>query len=352
MATRVYPLSSGAFTAEPGMSRKVLRAAGKDPELTTVQFSQPLDRRDYDALEKYVFSSRPDVMLRAYGWYGLPPVDLGFLHRVPSATRISVDTMRYSGGGTLSSAQCGLGALAGRDNLVALTIGISTLGDFDFLDHVTPSIRELGLGATTSKKPDLSAITRFGALERLYIERQHRGIEAIARLRDLRHLTLRSISTPDIEFVSDLPHIESVRIGLGGIRNLDALRSLPLLRDLDLWRIRGLDDLNFLSDLRALETLSLQALPQVKALPSLRDCTHLRQIHLELMKGLVDLDALEHAPALTKFRFAAAASTTLETFAPLVRNPAIIEASVGFGSVRRNRQFDELASAHGIARRR
>ena len=342
--------STQRFEATPSMRARDLRAVRDDPAVTTVQFTGPLERRDYRLLEKVVFSSRPDLELRMYGWYGLPPIDLGFLRRIPSATRISIDAMRGHDS-IFSSEEAGLEVLTERPNLRAVTVGLSGLGDFDFLDGVTENLSELGLHATKSSRPSLRSLSRFGALERLLLERHQRDIDALASLTRLREVVLRSISTLDLGYLSGLPRLETVRILLGGIRDLTALATLESLTTLELWQVSGLSDLSFISDLTSLETLSLQSLARVTRLPPLDTCRRLRRITLETMRGLVDVATLEAAPALAHFHFADASPAQPEMLVPLLRNPSVVSAGAGFGGLKKNARFDALARSHGKAGR-
>jgi hypothetical protein len=104
-----------------------------------------------------------------------------------------------------------------------------------------------------------------------------------------------------------------------------------------------------ISSLVGLQCLLLQSLPQIRELPNLAALHHLRRISLVNMKGLKNLDSLGAAPALEDFNHADARGMEPEDYLALLRNPALKRALVGFGSQRKNKRFEELRLAHGIA---
>ena len=149
----------------------------------------------------------------------------------------------------------------------------------------------LYLGGTKSKKPDLAHLTRFKLLEEIFIEGQKKNIEVLSQLLNLKDVTLRSISTPDIKYLRPLSKMWSLDIKLGGIRNLNGLEGMKHIKYLELWQIRGLSDIEVISSLTGLQYLFLQSLRQIESLPDLSKLRELKRISLENMGGLKDIRA-------------------------------------------------------------
>ena len=62
------------------------------PDETVLQFSQGLTEDEYRAVAG-LLTDRPDVMLRAFGGYGLTLPDLEFLRFFPDLRRLAVDSL-------------------------------------------------------------------------------------------------------------------------------------------------------------------------------------------------------------------------------------------------------------------
>ena len=106
-------------------------------------------------------------------------------------------------------------------------------------------------------------------MRKLYVEGQQNGIEVIADLQELEDVTLRSISTPGVEYVARLPRLWSLEIKLGSTQNLSAIAGKESIEYLEVWQIRGLSDISAVSSLSGLQYLFLQALRNVTSLPDL-----------------------------------------------------------------------------------
>ncbi len=315
-----------------------IQALIEDKELKVLQCSSPLTSRSWKLLNDEFFTRRPEVELRVYGFYS-SVCDFVFTSGMNNVHHFSADCLMDG---------LGVEHIAAMENLESLGIGIFHLNSFRFLDVVTPRLKRLFLGRTQSHKPDLAPLSRFTFLEKIYIEGQQRNIEVISQLENLQDVTLRSISTPDVSYLTPLRHMWSLDIKLGGIKNLDATKGMENIKYLELWQIKGLSDIGFISTLTGLQYLFLQSLRQVAALPSLNRLGKLRRIHLENMKGLKEIGSLESAPALEEFAHWYAQNMQPEDYLPLLRNPSLKRAAVGFGSERKNSRFSELLKEYEI----
>jgi hypothetical protein len=232
-------------------------------------------------------------------------------------------------------------------NIEILGVGIFELDNFDFLDKITPTLKELYLHQTRSKKPKIDSISRFKNLEYLYLEGQSKGIEGIEKLKGLKKIVLRSISTENLDYLTGQNNLWSVDIKLGGIKNFDALKTLPNLKYLELWQIRDLADLSFISSLEPLQNLFIQSLRNVEKLPPLDRLKKLRRIYLENLKGLKHLNSLRHIENLKEFVYVLAQNQEPENLKPVLDNPSVKSVLCRFGSDKKNDTFDNLVRKAG-----
>jgi len=337
MAIQTVNKTIGQYDVSKGFKNDDLKPLINDSITSSIQFSSPLTEKEIDALEDVVFSQRPDISLRIYGHY-TKECDLSFLRRMPSLRKISADCLRNAKG---------IEVVTELENLETLGVGIFDLDNFDFLNEINPNLKQLYLHQTRSKKPKIEVISRFTQLEELYLEAQSKGIESINDLKKLQKITLRSISTPSLNYLNALEQLWSVDIKLGGIKDFNALKSLQNLKYLELWQVRELSDISFISDLTSLQNLFIQSLPNVEVLPSLDKLYKLKRIYLENMKGLKKLDALKTAHSLMEFIYVMAQNQEPENLLPVLENKNVKNVFCMFGSDKKNNRFKELADNFG-----
>jgi len=308
-----------------------------DPDVQTLQCSEPVELDTWDLLNRSLFIQRPEIELRVYGFYSTV-CDLSFLSRVRNVRRFSADCLMRA---------TGIEHVAALENLEELSIGIYDLESFDFLKTIPDRIKSLSLMVTKSKKPRLDLLPRFQSLSRLYLEGQQQGIGAISELLRLEELTLRSISTQDLSYIAGLPRLWSLAIKLGGIRDLSAMADKENIKYLEFWQIRELADLGMISSLRGLQYLFLQSLRNVYKIPDLSNLSKLRKLHLENMRGLKDVSAIFRAPALEELVHISAQNIPPEKYKDLMLMPTLRRLRVGFGSRRKNEEFESLVLRSG-----
>lgn len=321
------------------VSRFALRRLVEDPAIRVIQASEPLPAKAWRLLDDVVLAERPDIQLRVYGFYS-GGCDLSFV--------TELDHVRHFAADCLQSAE-NVEAIAELSQLRSLSIGIFDLKSLDFLQELPATLETLFLGGTRSKKPDLGVIARFDNLRELSIEGQHKNIEVLSELTTLEDLTLRSITTRNLDYVAPLSNLWSFDLKLGGITDISALSNLHSLKYLEAWQVRGLANLEVIASLSCLQNLFLQSLPKVEKLPPLDQCSRLRRIVLENMKGLQDLSPLEHAPSLEEFLLIQGTNFQPEDLSPVLANPNVARAGAGLGSQKRNDRFNALAAARGKA---
>ena len=320
-------------------SAKEARNLASDRRIEVLQTARPLKPQAWDALNDEFFSRRPDVKCRVFAYYG-DVCDLGFAARMSNVRRFSADCLMEASS---------ISSITKIPNLETLGIGIFELRDLSFLEEVNPTLARLTLGATRSKKPDLTVLNRFRGLKELYLEGIQKNIEVIGGLTELEDVTLRSISTPEVDFLAPLGKMWSLDVKLGGIKSFAGIEGMSGIKYLELWQVMGLAELTFVSTLTGLQYLFLQSLTRVNRLPALDKLPALRRVHLEDMKGLSDMSSLEFAPALEELAFVGAKPPQLDIVTPALRNRCLKSMRAGFGSDLRNNQFDELRRQYGKA---
>jgi len=226
-------------------SRDAKRLA-KDPALRVIQTVAPLRSETWAMLDERIFARRPDVQLRLYGHYR-SECDLAITRYVPHVRDFAADSLHSA---------TNVEALVDLAELDALSVGIYELDSFEVLTRVPPTLHSLSLGQTRSKKPDLGHLARLTSLRRIYIEGHTKSIEVLSSLPALEDVTLRSTTTPNLEFLTPLTHMWSLNIKLGGTTDLGAIRGMPGIKYLELWQIRGLADVSVISGLPGLRTSS------------------------------------------------------------------------------------------------
>jgi hypothetical protein len=308
-----------------------------DPDIRVLQCSTPVEPNTWDLLNRNLFIRRPEIELRVYGSYS-SVCNLSFVSRVRNVRRFSADCLMQA---------TGVEHLAALENLEELSIGIYSLESFDFLKHLPEGIKRLSLAATKSKKPRLDLLSRFRSLSHLYLEGQQQGIEVLSELMRLEDLTLRSITTEGLDYISRLPLLWSLDVKLGGVRNLYAIAGKESIKYLELWQIRGLVDISVISSLRGLQFLFLQSLRNISAIPDLSKLYKLRRLHLENMKGLKDVSAIRRAPALEEFLHISAQNISPELYKELMFMPTLENLHLGFGSRKKNEEFNGLVLQSG-----
>ena len=253
------PLSKNRVEFFDRLIQKEVHDLATNPNLRVLQTARPVSLETWELLNQNLFARRPDVELRVYGFYS-STCDLSFVKGTNNVRRLSADCLMTA---------VGIENLAALENLEELHVDVFRLQNFDFLSSVPSGLKALTLGRTKSKKPHLKGLSRFHSLRKLCLAGQQNGIATVANLQSLEQLSLRSISTPDLEFVASLPGLWSLDILLGGIRNLSVILGKESIKYLELCRIRDLTDITVISSLVGLQWLDLRELRNVTDLPDL-----------------------------------------------------------------------------------
>ncbi len=90
-------LSAGRVDFSKSLSVEEVESLAADPELTILQTSAPVESETWDLLNERLFSERPDVELRVFGFYS-NDCDLSFLPRLENVQRFSADCLTRARG--------------------------------------------------------------------------------------------------------------------------------------------------------------------------------------------------------------------------------------------------------------
>jgi hypothetical protein len=235
-------------------------------------------------------------------------------------------------------------------NLESLSLGIFELQTFDVLNRVPRNLTTLKVHDTRSRKASLAPLNRFRSLRTVYIEGHSKDIGVLSELPLLEDITLRSVTTPDLEYLRPLDRIRSLDLKLGGIRQFNGIEGKASIKYFEIWQIRQLTDISVVSTLPGLQNLFLQSLAQVLAVPPLRESHALRRVSFMNLKGLHDFTELEWAPTLEEFALIEGMRQQPDQLIPVLRNPNVKRVAAGFGSDRKNARFDALCSQYGKER--
>ncbi len=325
------------FSGTP--SKQDLKNLADNKNIKTLQTTENISQKTAERLNEYFFKLRPDVALRLYGFINKERIcDLEFCPVMSHVEHFFADCMHNA---------TNIEKIASIPNLKSLSIGIYNLDNFDVLANINPNLEFLCLGETKSKKPDLKHLNRFENLKSLIISGHQKNIDVLSSLNKLETLSLRGISTNNLDYLKPLNNLTEINIHLGGIKDFSALKECKTIKNLELFQIRGLSDLSFVSLMESLETLFLQCLKNVQTLPPMEKLTHLNRLVLETMKELRDISSLENVPNLKEFIHISAQNMQPEDYIPLLKNESVSSLCVGFGSDKRNTVFRKLAQEYG-----
>lgn len=311
----------------------------KQPRLKVLQCSEPVRDDTWRLVNEHFCPARPDVALRVYR-HGATEIDLGFARLLSDVRHFAVDGLgRATGVESLAEMRC----------LESLSLGIFELTDFSVLEQMPTGMTSLSLGATRSKKPSLAPVGRFRSLRVLHIDGHSNDIETLDRLPELEHVSLRSIATPDLRYLSNLPRLWYLDIKLGGIWNFSGIDGKASIKHLELCRVRELRSVDIVAALPGLQSLLVTSLPHIQRFPLVADSKLLRRIVVNNLKGLRDFSSLAAAPALEDFALLDGRNQTPQQLLPVLDNLHVRRVSASFGSDRKNSEFCRLRGERGKA---
>jgi len=171
-------------------------------------------------------------------------------------------------------------------------VPIDILGSKNFF-----GLKALSLSESKGRKLDLSPLSRYANLRKLFVAGQSKGIDAIGNLNSLESLGLSMIGKKvQLAFVSKLPALSRLKLLLGGRENIDEIAS-PSLERLEVCRLQGLTAVE-LSNFPRLTEVDIEDQPRLTALDltGLETLTRIRVAncpHVSVLSGLSSLHGIK-----------------------------------------------------------
>lgn len=182
-----------------------------------------------------------------------------------------------------------------RLNLKALHLDAFDLRDYSFLKSLSAELEELSINADTmggAIQFDCEWLLRYSLLKTLWLgKKAKKNITCLAKLSELKSLSLRGIKISDFEFLKQM-NLQKLVLLWNSNNDLQELKYLTSLKEIELWRINKLDNIDFISDLTNLEVIRLQDLKHVSKLPDLSGLHNLNKIILD--NTGIDIESVEN----------------------------------------------------------
>lgn len=315
-------------------------AVASNHRIRTLQARGPVDDRVWPLINDVVLAKRNDIWLRIYGFYS-DTCDLNFLPLLSNVKKLSVDRIMVSKN---------IERLTELPHLCSLRLDVYDLKSFDFLSELESRIKDLTLERTKSKMPDLKFLEGFNSLEALRISGHSKNIEVLGELKRLNDLSLRGITIGNFNFIKPLQNLLSLNIDLVKCEDFFSLEDL-MIKSFGMSEIRNLDDISFISGFQSLQDLFLSDLNKVTCFPQLASRNTVRRIFIDNMKSLSNIGYAFECKNLVDFIFRAERTSLLpQNFKPITALQKIKYATIGTGSLKKNRQINEFLENAGIPR--
>lgn len=311
---------------------KELVSAGKFKRIQTD--SATLDKATFKKLNDKYFVSFPEVELRIYT---SGDCDIDGISLMDKLRKLSVES---------SASIVNIEEIYSLENLKSINLEAKSIADKDFLNKLPRGIESLGL-KLASKSFDLKGITRFSELKILSLHNCSKNIECVTGLNKLERLKLHGISLESCAFINEIKSLRMLGLSGGNTENLSELYGNDRISELYLFKQTKLNNLDILAKLTELKVAEVSQMARVKELPDLSK-SKLEHLFLENMKGLVNLDGVEHAPCLKTITETVCPShRLLEQLLPVMRNEVIERCAFFTSSSKKNREFEELIEQSG-----
>lgn len=268
------------------------------PKLQVIQTGDYLSEEALKQLDK-VFSLRPDITFRIYGWSGEDSFkgwNLGFLSSVPNLERLIVEGFPYR--------NSDISMLGKMPKLRSLIYNVYFTKDYSFLRILPKEMESLNISAELRSgkvKLDFRDFLRFPSLHTLHLEKVEGNPEPLTALKNLRSLCLRGCGIRDLSFLRSST-IENLAICWTQCDKIDwdSLKDIPSLRTLELLSIKKIEDISFIATLSNLENLRLVWMGSITRLPDLSMLENLREVTIDTCNKLTDISALDGVKRLEK----------------------------------------------------
>jgi hypothetical protein len=228
--------------------------------------------------------------------------------------------------------------------LKSLMIDVRNIESTDGMEAVAESVERLSLGPTHPPPLRQGMLATFQKLRSLLLNASPELVSEAVFLPELRSLSVHSIPALDMQLLVRARELQSLHVGLGSIKKLDAMSDFNGLRRLSLWRVKGVEDASFLGNLHDIQDAQLQDFPKIQRLPSLGRLEKLDRLHIESLKSLSDIRGAVEAPNLKELLVFACPKLTPESFQSFVNHPSLTHAFVAIGSTKKNSTIEQMLS--------
>ena len=308
-------------------------------EFDRIQFNEIPSQETLIALNEQYFSQFPTTGFRFYG-KDSDNVDFDFLKYLPNLEKLSIEYEQN---------ETDLSVLKYLKNLKKLRLSIGQIKGFDFLTEISDNLEQLSLD-TKKKSLDLSKLSRFKQLKVLQLFGFKNNIESLSALPLLEDLLLSGITLTDLSFLNDISNLKRLKIYRGNTQDFSGIYGNTSIAALNLYRITNFADIDLIAKLPNLVSVELRELQHIHSFSDLSNSDNLKHLHVDGMKSLLDLSALEHAKGLESVSFVCCPPKfEPEHILPVLKNPTVKQCSFYTTSEKKNRQIKKYIEESGKA---
>ncbi len=189
----MHLINDESYCIENTTTKEELLSLANNLKITHIEIkSDKINSSIFELLDDQVLVRRPEI----HFWIlaGARQCGLSFLSKLSDLKNLHIRCVEVKNQETISN----------LSKLKFLEVDIFGMDSFDFLSYLSNQIVTLFLGSTNSKKPNLRFLETFRNLRDLQIDGHNKNIEVISKLLEIQNLTLRSITSLDISFLSSL----------------------------------------------------------------------------------------------------------------------------------------------------
>lgn len=295
--------------------------------------------RTYEILNNRIFSVKPEISLRLYGWRD-KMTDLKILDKMVNLQNLSIGNVDVKNEQFISNLK----------DIKSLSLTTKNITNYDFLNNLNENLEELSIIADDVKqhKIDISQISRFKKLKSLTVLGHNKNIEQIiSQLENLEILILCKIkSIKNLDFIKSLKKLKYLHLKSIPLTNFDALESFKNLKFIEFYKVENLENLDFINEMESLEHIFLQTVNKIKGFPKLHTNCKLRKIELWYMKNIKDFNSLENLHSLKEFSCREMTANEPNDFLPVLKNKNIEKTAIWFLKEGQRKEMEKLYEIH------
>ena len=261
-----------------------LQAIG--PRCERIQFSDALSEADHLIVAEFL-RANPRLTLRIFGGFAVPSL----LKAYEGISRLHVDMF------------------AGPQPAI--------------LHWLPRSLSALTIVSPQPPALDLGVLEQLKDLTDLHVFARTRNSSVLTNLTKLRRLSLGKVSARDLAVIEQLRSLEELCLS-GAMVPVNTLpSSLQNLRKIELINLRKTESVENLVSFRQLQSIRLEQMPLLTRLPALAPLAHLKQVWLENLRNLYDLQPVAEAAQLEWLACMSMPQLKPSHFEPFCNHPAL-----------------------------